>query len=270
MDYYKILGVEKNATADEIKVAYRKLASKLHPDKGGSKEEFQQLEQAYRTLSDPALRADYDRASSMPPPGAGNPFGFEFSFGGFPFQDMFAQFHQHHQHQQHSAQLPVYRTTISLTLEQVSTGASHVLNLQNRNGTNLSVTLQSPPGIEHGQQIRYDNLMPGGVLLVSYIVAKHLFFSRAGADIISDLNISVLDLIIGKTIIVQNVENREYEVTIPAGTQPTTILRIPGAGLPVLNSSARGDLRIKFVPTIPRDIPEPLIETIRKYRNICQ
>ena len=95
MDYYKTLGVDRNASPEEIKKAYRKLAAKNHPDRGGSTEEFQKIEEAYRNLSDPELRGRHDNPNPFGgQPGGGFPGGFPGSFafnfgGGNPFEDIF-------------------------------------------------------------------------------------------------------------------------------------------------------------------------------------
>jgi curved DNA-binding protein CbpA len=120
MDHYVTLGVNKNATPDDIKKAYRKLASKHHPDKGGDTSTFQKIEEAYRILSDPNQRQQYDN----PAPhgfhfGQGAPEGFPFTSGGFA--DIFNMFQQHQDRQQR-AQQQVFRTSVQATLQQVYFG----------------------------------------------------------------------------------------------------------------------------------------------------
>ena len=119
MDHYQTLGVAKNATPDDIKKSYRKLASKHHPDKGGDTATFQKLEEAYRILSDPQQRQQYD--NPMP---QGNPFQ-GFQGGGFNFNgdlnDLFGQMFQ--QHNRRNPNIPhAFRTTVSVTLEQAYHG----------------------------------------------------------------------------------------------------------------------------------------------------
>ena len=109
IDHYSTLGVSKNSNADDIKKAYRKLASQHHPDKGGDTSTFQKIEEAYRILSDPQQRQQYDNPMMQ-----GNPFqgfpggGFQFNMNGFNMDEMFGQmFRQHHQHPQQNT----YRTS---------------------------------------------------------------------------------------------------------------------------------------------------------------
>lgn len=248
-DYYKILGVEKTASADDIKRAFRRLASIYHPDReGGDTEKFQQIQEAYAVLSDSQKRAEYDSPQSR--------FGeFNFNFNNFPFQDIFQQFHR--QQQPHT----VYRTSISITLEEVLHGTQHTINLQTRTG-NTVARVNCPPGIEHGQQIKYDNILDNASLIVTWFILPHLLYTRNGSDIITTSKINVLELIVGKYIRVKGLDLREFEINVPARTQPGTILRIPGQGLPVLNTNHRGDLRIEVQGYIPVSIPQTVIQAI--------
>ena len=108
MDHYSTLGVGKNATPDDIKKSYRKLASKHHPDKGGDTATFQKIQVAYDVLSDPEKRQQYDSPAPQGFPGA----GFNFHGGGFNMDEIFGQMFRQHQQQQ---QQQVYRTTVWIT-----------------------------------------------------------------------------------------------------------------------------------------------------------
>jgi DnaJ-class molecular chaperone len=126
-DYYSTLGVGKNADADEIKKAYRKLAGKHHPDKGGDTATFQKIEEAYRILSDPNKRQQYDNPIMQ-----GNPFqgfpggGFQFNMNGFNMDEMFGQmFRQHNQHHHQNT----YRTSYWISLEQAYKGGEEMLKV---------------------------------------------------------------------------------------------------------------------------------------------
>jgi len=120
MDQYQTLGVAKNATPDDIKKAYRRLASKHHPDKGGDTATFQKIEEAYRILTDPAQRQQYDRPMPQGNPFAGfqqAPGGFNFNFNGQDLNDLFGQMFNQHQ-QRHPNQPNAFRTALSKTLKK--------------------------------------------------------------------------------------------------------------------------------------------------------
>jgi DnaJ-class molecular chaperone len=168
-DHYQTLGVAKNATPDDIKKSYRKLASKHHPDKGGDTATFQKIEEAYRILSDPQQRQQYD--NPMP---QGNPFG-GFQGGGFNFNgdinDLFGQMFQ--QHNRRQPNIPhTFRTNINITLEQAYHGDTQNLKLQTPHGTH-AINIQIPRGVEHGAQMRYENVIPQAMLLVEFHVQNH-------------------------------------------------------------------------------------------------
>jgi DnaJ-class molecular chaperone len=134
MDHYQTLGVAKNATPDDIKKAYRKLASKHHPDKGGDTATFQKIEEAYRILSDPNQRQQYDNPMPQGFPGGAGPHGFHFNMNGMDLNDIFAQvFNQ--RGQTHQRQPQTFRTQVVVTLDQAYNGGSQNLKLQTHNGT---------------------------------------------------------------------------------------------------------------------------------------
>lgn len=119
MDYYKILGLEKNASADDIKKAYRTLANKHHPDKGGNEEEFKKIAEAYETLSDSAKKANYDRPKNQSFGGFGDIFGGG-GFGGFDINDLFGGFGGFNGGQQYGQQRAA-PLSISINIELVDT-----------------------------------------------------------------------------------------------------------------------------------------------------
>jgi DnaJ-class molecular chaperone len=177
MDHYNTLGVAKTAGPDEIKKAYRKLASQNHPDKGGDTAKFQEIQTAYDTLSDPQKRQQYDN----PQPqfhgfhGRGQP-GFQ---GGFDFNDIFGQVFRNHSQQ---PQQQIFRTMVIINLEQVYTGGEEVLKLQTPNGTNV-IKIDIPKGIQEGGQVKYENVIPGAGLMVEFRVRPHLRFERRMNDL---------------------------------------------------------------------------------------
>jgi DnaJ-class molecular chaperone len=263
MDHYQTLGVAKNATPDEIKKSYRKLASKHHPDKGGDTATFQKIEEAYRILSDPQQRQQYD--NPMP---QGSPFGPGFSFNGGPdiFQDFMSQmFRQQHQ-QQRQRQKPTFRSSVAVSLEQAYKGEDHVIRLQTPTHTHAA-TIQIPKGINNGDQVKFDNIIQDANLIVEFRVTPHLKYDRNGNDLLSNHPISVLDLITGTSFEFTTLSGKTFEVTVKPKTQPYIQLKITGQGMPMHGTNYYGDQIILLKPYIPDIIDESIINSILQSKN---
>lgn len=262
MDHYQTLGVAKNASPDEIKKAYRKLASQHHPDKGGDTQRFQEIQAAYDTLIDPEKRNQYDNPQPQMPQGG----GFNFHFNGFDihnnlFEQMFRQaFNQPQNRQQ------VYRTQVFINLDQVYHGGEQQLRLQTNDNVYMS-NIQIPKGILDGKQVRYDNLIPNSSLIVEFRIHPHLKFDRRGADLICNQPVSVLELITGTTFQFTTISNKVVEVTIPPKTQPHMHLKLGGEGLPIMNTNNYGDQIILLKPFIPDTIDERVIQAINQTKS---
>lgn len=259
MDHYQTLGVERTATADEIKRAYRKLASKFHPDReGGDTTQFQRIEEAYRTLSDDSARARYDSGDQQFfDQNAGFGF-FRQNFTGI--DDFFAQF----TNSKHN-QSKVYTCTVAVTLEQVAGGLNEALHLQTPTGTKI-VQISVPKGVEHGQQIRYSGIMPDGWLQVRFLLQPHSRFTREGINLHSVVNVSVFDLILGCIVHVFTLTGKKLEVEIKPRTKPNTQMRLIGHGLE--KSDLVGDHIILLSAYIPDTISESTIDAIRQEQKI--
>lgn len=266
MDHYSTLGVAKNATPDEIKKAYRKLASQHHPDKGGDKAKFQDIQAAYDTLSNPDKRQQYD--NPMPqgfhqqggmPPGFEHIFGQMFGGGGGnPFGDIFGQRRQQPQQQ-------VFRTTINISLEQAFHGGEQILKLQTPTNVH-AVTIQIPKGIQNGNQMKVDKVLDGASLIVDFRVEPHLKYDRQGNDLICNHSISVLDLIIGTSFEFTTLSGKTLEVTVKPRTQPYIQLKLAGQGMPIYNTNGYGDQIILLKPFIPDTIDEQVINSISQQK----
>lgn len=255
MDHYQTLGVDKNATPDIIKKAYRKLASQHHPDKGGDTATFQQIQTAYDTLSDPEKRQQYDNPQTFSN-------GPGFPFNGFDMGDIF----DHILKQQRRNQPQVFRTTINVSLDQVYTGDQQTLRLQTPTGLEM-VSIQVPKGIDNGMQIRYENLLKSGSLVIEYRIDPDLRFDRRGADLYHTQPISVLDLIVGANFEFATISGKVFEVKIPPKTQPHMQLKIAGQGMPIYGSPHYGDQIILIRPIIPDIIDTDIIESIVRSKN---
>jgi curved DNA-binding protein len=257
-DYYSTLGIAKTATPDEIKKAYRKLASQHHPDKGGNTAKFQELEEAYRVLSDPDQRAAHDN----PRPDFGG-FGFRQS-GGQPFDfdnifNMFgAQFNQHQHRRPAQARMSLW-----IQLSDVASGGKRTVSVGSQAGSQI-VEIEVPLGVEDGASVMYPGLAPGGVdLVVTFKIHPNPKWQRDGFNLYTDQKVSVWTMITGGEILVKDILNRELTVAIPPMTQPGQVLRCRGRGLPD-RSRNPGDMMIRLQAEIPRNIPEDLLALIRQ------
>ncbi len=260
-DHYQTLGVDKTATPEEIKRAYRKLASQHHPDKGGDTAEFQKVEEAYRTLGDPQKRAEYDN-----PPQS---FNFQ-NFGGAPhnIHDIFSQmfgggmggFPGQHPRRNH------VRMTIWVTLEDVARGGSRTVQVGSTQGQ-TTVEIEIPVGIEDGDNVQYGGVAPGGVdLVVQFRVNPNPDWRRNGLDLHREHRVSIWDLIVGGDTEIRTILNSTLSMRIPARTQPNTVMRIRQQGLRS-RSGQQGDLYVKLVATIPNNIAPEIVEAIQKHKS---
>jgi DnaJ-class molecular chaperone len=259
IDHYSTLGVGKNANADEIKKAYRSLASKHHPDKGGDTATFQKIEEAYRILSDPTQRQQYDNPMMQ-----GNPFGgfpgggFQFNMNGFNMDELFGQmFRQHNQ----QAQQNVYRTTYWINLEQAYKGGEEILKLQTPTGLHM-VKVNIPKGVPDGGQVRYEKVVDSSDLIVEYRIHPHLKYERKMNDLHTNHPISVLDLIVGTTFEFTTISGKTLEVTVQPKTQPFMHLKLNNQGMPIQGTNAYGDQIILLKPFIPDTIDSRITDSI--------
>lgn len=267
MDHYATLGVNKNATPDEIKKAYRKLASQHHPDKGGDTTKFQEIQTAYDTLSDPDKRAMYDN----PQPQGFNmgPGGFQFHMGpGMDINDIFGQMfgggnpfgQQNRNHRQ------ILRTQIQVSLLEAYNGGSQTLKVNTPQGVKV-IDIKIPKGVHTGQQAKFDQVIPNAVLLVEFLVMPDLKFERRQNDLVANHMVSILDLVVGSTFQFTTIDEKIIEVKIPARTQPYMMLKIAGYGMPAGNSGQYGDQLILLKPFMPDNISQDIVDAILRNRG---
>lgn len=268
MDHYQTLGVAKTATPDEIKKAYRKLASKHHPDKGGDTSMFQKIEEAYRILSDPQKKQEYDNPNIFNGQnGFTDGFGDMFTNAMDPrdiFSHIFGQhagpFGQRSQGQQ------IFRTQVSVTLEDAYHGKNQVLKLQTSKGPNI-INIDIPKGVKENSQLKYDNVIEGAMLLVEFRISPNLKFERRNNDLYCNQPISVLDLIVGTKINFTTISGKTFEVTVPPKTQPYMQLKIAGQGMPILGSNLYGDQILLLKPFIPDNIDDEITQSILRSKS---
>lgn len=264
-NYYDTLGVAKNATPDDIKKAYRRMAKIHHPDKGGDTAKFQEIQTAYETLSDPQKKQEYDNPNPFMGRRQGQhaqPGGFHFEMNGFDINDMFGAFFGQRQHG-FRPQPPSYRTTVWVTLEQVYVGGEHTMQFQTMNGIQTA-KIQIPKGVEDGMSMRYDQIIQGSILIVEFKIQTHHKYQRNGINLHSIQEVSIFDLIVGSTFNFTTLGGKNLEVKIKPNTQPGSTLRLIGEGLP--HQTGYGDQMILLKPFIPDTIDTRIIDAINQFK----
>lgn len=252
-DYYKILGVSEGASQDEIKKAYRKLANQHHPDKGGDQAKFKDISVAYDTLSNDQKRSEYDQQRKY----GGGPnmrfhtgnmhdFGDMFggAFGGHPFGDIFGR------QQRRNRDLNIQ---CQVTLLDSYQGKQLEANYQLPSGRTQTVVINLPPGVNHGETIRYNGLgddsipnLPRGHLNVTVIVLPDNNYTRIGDDLYTEVNISPIEAMIGCRKKVKIITGQELELDLRPGIDHGTEFASNGNGFPNPHTGGRG----RFVTVI--------------------
>ena len=256
-DHYATLGVARTATQDEIKRAFRRLASQHHPDKGGDTAKFQEIQAAYDTLGDEAKRAEYNNPR---PQFSGMPNGTNFNMNDI-FSTMFGQnFAQQHSRQGH------VRMSLWVSLADIATGGKRTVTIGTQQGA-LGVEIEIPRGINDGDNVQYQGLGPGGSdLVVQYRVQPDPNWERQGSNLITNRKINVFDLILGADIRVRDLLGNELSMTVPSGTQPGTMLRLKGRGLPD-RQGQQGDAFVRISTELPINIAPEIREAIQKHHK---
>jgi curved DNA-binding protein len=251
MNYYDVLGIAKTASADEIKRAYRRLASQHHPDKGGDTEKFQQVEEAYRTLSDAEKRSAYDNPMSHKAFAHSQNPGFDFH----SIFDMFgARFNPPRNHA---------RITVWISLQDMANPSPKIISVGTSTGTH-TIEVTVPPGIADGDNVQYQGLAPGGQdLVVTFRIKPDPNWQQQSNNLIVNLTATVWQLVAGAEVPVMDIRNNKLMLTIPPSTQPGSLLRIRGRGLPDRNSQ-NGDMLVRIHTRIPSKISPELLAAVQK------
>jgi DnaJ-class molecular chaperone len=259
INYYQTLGVDRDATPDQVKRAYRKLASQHHPDKGGDKNKFQEIEEAYRTLSDPQKRAMHDN------PGFGSQHGGFGSQGPFDFESIFNIFGTRFQHpgQQRRQQA---RMSLWITLRDVAQGGSKTISVGTPQGTH-AVEIEIPLAINDGDSVHYAGIGPGGMdLVISFRIHPDPQWLRQDLNLSIELTVSVWDLITGGETTLRDLLGNTLSLTVPPKTQPGTMFRLRGRGLSSRAGNS-GDILVKLQARIPDSISPELLDLIRQNQD---
>jgi len=276
IDYYKVLGIEKNASEEDIKKAYRKLARKLHPDVNPNDKEahkkFQQANEANEVLSDPVKRKKYDqygkdwqhadqfdqqrRQQRQSPFGGGSAqFGGEEGgdFSSF-FESMFGGGGQRGRQTKMRGQ--DYNAELRLSLTDAMTTHQQTMAV---NGKNIRISI--PAGIENGQVIKVKghagagvNGGPAGDLYLTFVIASHPIFKRTGSDLFTAVTIDLYTALLGGNATIQTLTGK-VKMKVTAGTQHGTKIRLKGKGFPVYKKEGEfGDLYVSYEIKLPTNL----------------
>lgn len=281
-DYYKTLGVSRDASADDVKKAFRKLARTHHPDAGGDEARFKEINEAYEVLSDDKKRQMYDQfgtAEANGIPGGwgnvGDMFGGTVGWaeileslrqgGGLGF-DGFGGFGGFGG----TARGPVARkgrdtnVTLSVTFDEAFKGAEKRVTVRVPGRSDKeTLSVKVPAGAIDGGRLRFKGRgMPGenggaaGDLFITTKIQSHEYFHRDGADVHIDVPISISEAALGASVVVPVPEGGRVRVKVPAGTQDGAVLTLKGKGAPRVKGSGSGDLKIKVGVLVPTELSD--------------
>lgn len=289
-DYYKILGVPRTATADEIKKAFRKLARKHHPDAGGDEAKFKEINEAYEVLSDDKKRKLYDQygtaSENQIPHGWGGSVNVDDIFGGggaggfgswadilesirrgegaFGTNWDFDGFQGFGGRGGNRGPQPRkgqdMNVTLNVTFDEAFRGAQKRVTVRVP-GKSESETLdvKIPAGAVDGGRLRFRGKGGAGQaggqagdLLITTRIEPHPYYAREGADVVMDVPVSIAEAALGANVVVPAPDGTKVRVKIPAGTQDGAKLTIRGKGAPKVKGEGTGDLRIVVKVAVPR------------------
>lgn len=296
-DYYQLLGVKKDASKEDIKKAYRKLAMKYHPDhtKGdkAAEEKFKKISEAYAVLSDKKKRKEYDTFGAE---GFQQRFTQEDIFRGFDFGDIFREFGfggdffsgrsrggstrfnfggggpfgaqaGHQQARTKGADL-VYE--LPLTLKEVATGTSKTISLQHQ-GYSEKVTVKVPKGLISGKKLRLAGKGspsplggPAGDLFIQAKMLNDPVYQTDKYDLHMNYELKLSELILGTSISVPTLDDKQLNLKIPPGTKPGTKMRMSGHGLPHMKGGKKGDLYLKIQLKLPKKLTDEQKKLIKE------
>lgn len=283
VDYYAVLGVKKDASADELRKAYKKLSRENHPDRkpndAAASEKFKQVQEAWDVLGDVTKRQQYDQFGSAFGPngpqfqqgrrrGGAGPVDFQEMFGGnVDLSDLLggmfgggaggSPFGSQAGRRGRAAQGANIEAEIEIPFVVAAEGGTQDLQLD-RSGNHERLSVKIPPGVSTGSVIRLAGQGqagrgggPAGDLLVTIKVAPHSYFRREGSDLLVDVPITVSEAALGTKVEVPTLAEGPMVVTIPPGTSSGAKLRLRGKGVPDQKTRARGDLYVVIKLVLP-------------------
>lgn len=293
-DYYKILGVERNATEAEIKKAFRKLAQKYHPDISKEKDaetKFKDVNEAYQVLSDPEKRAAYDNPAPRGFSGSGADFSGASGFGGFDFggaegfdfSDLFSQMGgmrgaraaRPQRGEDLSAEVEITPeeafkgTSVSISIREPEEGADGRVRHVTK-----TLEIKVPAGTISGQKMRVAgkgapgyNGGPNGNLYITVNLSERGRFKTEGRDVYLNVPLAAYEAVLGAEVVVPTLSGGKISVKVPAGAKSGQKIRIAGKGFPNKKGAA-GDMYLVISIAVPSNPTEEEKELYKKLSEI--
>ena len=278
-NYYDILGVDEKATSADITKAFKDLAKQHHPDRGGDKDKFQEINEAHDTLKNSQKRHDYDTmrkfGSRSTGGGADHPFFNEDIFGDFfsGFQNGDMDFNGRFNFSGRDGDERIFRNVrnqprgnrnvqvrMAISIKEAMTSRMKTISYKLPSGREEFANVKIPAGVQHGVTFKFSGMgddsiknMPRGDLMVVMSVLDSDGFTRKGNDLYTDKTIDCFQAVRGYEFNMQTLEDKIIKVKVPAGTQPGTLLTLKGLGMPVHKTlNIRGNLYVKIHILIPQ------------------
>ena len=280
MDYYNILEGEPTATDGAIKSAFKDKAKQMHPDAGGSEEDFKKINEAYNVLKNPQKRAEYDHYCS----GMGrihvNINGQQHDIFNDVFNDLRGVFGDsgpfgHHRAYRRQTKNKDLNVTVTIKLADLLKDQHKTISVRHLTGDRKIVQITIPQGIQPGTNIKYagfgDNSIQGllpGDLYINVDVEIHPRFIIDNIDLLTTVTIDCFDAMMGTAVPVRNLEERKLNLTIPSGTQYGTIFGLDNQGLPVYGTNQRGKMLVKVLVNIPKNITQKQLNIIKSFKGV--
>ena len=270
-NYYDILGVSEDASNEQIKNAFKSIAKKEHPDRGGNEAVFKEANEAYDTLKSSKKRHDYDtmrKFGGTTQGGGQHPFFNEDIFGdffsGFGIGDMQFNFTQGPGRTRTFRSQPRgnrnVQVRMALSIKEVMTENEKTINYKLPSGRDEFATVKIPAGVQHGVTFKFQGMgddtiknVPRGDLMVLMSVLDSDGYTRKGNDLYTDKTINCFQAMRGYEFNLKTLDDKIIKVKVPEGTQPNTILQVKGQGMPVHKTiGIRGNLYVKVHVLIPQ------------------
>ena len=270
-DFYKVLGVDKKAAADEIKKRYRALARDLHPDKtkgdAAKEEKFKAVSEAYEILSDAKKRAEYDEARSLFERGGFQGGDFHDVFGGANPQDIFANLFGNAARRGPRKGQDL-QTEATITFRESVFGTTLDLRLATDRGQTQNISARVPTGVSDGAKIRVKGKGAQGEagpgdLFIQLHVKPHPIFSRKGENLTITLPVTFAEAALGADIKVPTMAGDDVTVRIAPGTPNGRTLRVKGRG--IVKGSTTGDLLVTVEVQVPQRVDGKALDALKTF-----